>query len=129
MKLSAFTCPHQVVRPRFDTRHFLNGPLQPRPESHGLQRVITPASGDTEVDLVGGHVVYAVMFPWEDNVAVLQPDHQTRESRVRVRPFVDLVGEGDKEAEHKEEGEDGIPGSNLLLALAMDEGGHRGEKT
>ena len=39
-------------------------------------------------------------------------------------PLVDLVSEGDEEAEHKEEGVDVVPGTDILVGLVPHHVGH-----
>ena len=123
----AFVGPHQVICPRFNPGHPLNHALQAHPEPHHLQGVVTPAGGDAEVGFMGCYMVDPMMQPGEDQVPVLQPHHSPREARVRVRPLVDLVGEGDEQTQHQEEAVQGVVSSDLILILPVDQERHEGE--
>ena len=59
--------------------------------------------GDAEVGLVGGDVMDAMVFAGQDDVPVLQEDDPARQPEVRVRPLVDLVGEGAKDDQAEDE--------------------------
>lgn len=74
----------------------------------------SPTCGDAEVGLVGRHVVDAVVFPWQDDVPVLEEGDPAWQPEVRVRPLVDLVGEGAEDAEAEDEA---LPGVQLLQRL------------
>lgn len=63
--------------------------------------------GDAEVGLVGGDVVDAVVFAWQDDVPVLQEGDPAWQPKVRVGPLVDLVGEG---AEDDQAEDEALPG-------------------
>ena len=67
--------------------------------------------GDAEVGLVGGNVVDAMVFAGQDDVPVLQEDDPAWQPEVRVRPLVDLVGEGAKDDQAEDEA---LPGVQLL---------------
>lgn len=48
-------------------------------------------SGNTEISLMGRHMVDSVVFPWQYDMPVLQKDDPARQTKVGVRPFVNLV--------------------------------------
>jgi len=60
---------------------------------------------------VGGNVVDAMVFAGQDDVPVLQEDDPAWQPEVRVRPLVDLVGEGAKDDQAEDEA---LPGVQLL---------------
>lgn len=64
--------PLHVVRSGLLARQALDEVLQASPEAYHLQGVVEPACGDTEVCLMGCHMVDAMVFPWQDHVPVLQ---------------------------------------------------------
>lgn len=64
--------PFHVVRPRLLTGQALDDVLQAPPEAYHLEGVVEPACGDTEVCFMGCHMVNAMVFPWQDQVPVLQ---------------------------------------------------------
>lgn len=43
-----------------------------------------------------GHVVDAVVFPWQHQMPVLQQRDPARQAEVRVAPLVDLIGQRDE---------------------------------
>jgi len=124
-----FVRPSQVVRPRLLPRHALDQVLQATPEPQPLQRIVEPpweetpamiirtelllssshhtankqphTCGDAEVGFVWGDVVDAVVLARQDDVAALQEHHPAGQAEVRVRPLVDLVGEGHEDGERK----------------------------
>lgn len=57
--------------------------------------------------------MYAVMFARQDDVQVLQEHNPTGEAEVRVRPLVDLVGEGHKDGKSKQVAVPGVDMVNL----------------
>lgn len=58
--------------------------------------------GDAEVRLVGRDVVDAVVLAGEDDVVVLQEHHPARQAEIRVRPLVNLVGQGHEDGQCKQ---------------------------
>lgn len=64
----------------------------------------------------------AVVFPWQDDVPVLEEGDPAWQPEVRVRPLVDLVGEGAEDAQAEDEA---LPGVQLRQGLC-GEGRHRG---
>lgn len=80
----------------------------------GATRPLLPCEctcGDAEVGLVGGDMMDAMVFAGQDDVPVLQEDDPARQPKVRVRPLVDLVGEGAKDDQAEDEA---LPGVQLL---------------
>lgn len=57
--------------------------------------------------------MYAVVFARQDDVQVLQEHNPTGEAEVRVRPLVDLVGEGHKDGKSKQVAVPGVDMVNL----------------
>ena len=63
--------PLEVISPGLCPCQSLNDVLQSCPEADHLQWVVQPACGDAEVGLMGGHMVDAVVPPWQDDVQCL----------------------------------------------------------
>lgn len=59
-------------------------------------------------------MVNAMVFPWQDHVPVLQDGDPAWQPYVRVRPLVDLIGEGAKDDQAEDEA---FPGVQLLQGL------------
>lgn len=55
-----------------------------------------------------------MVFPWQDDVPVLQEGDPAWQPKVRVRPLVDLVGKGSEDDEAEDEA---LPGVQLLQGL------------
>lgn len=66
-----FLSPFQVVRSGLLSCHSLDEILQVPPETQLLQRVVQPTRSDTEVRLMGGDVMDAVVLAGKDDVAGL----------------------------------------------------------
>ena len=66
-----FVGPVEVISPGLVPGQFLNDIFQSGPEADHLQWVVQPSSSDAEVGLMGGHMVDAVMPPWQDDVQSL----------------------------------------------------------
>lgn len=58
-------------------------------------------------------MVDAVVFAGEDDVAVLQDRDPTRQAEVRVRPLVNLIGEGHEDGQRKQVAVPGVQVVNL----------------
>lgn len=116
-----FLGPLEVVSSCLDPCDLLNEPLQPHPESQGLQWIVTPSSGRAEVSLVWRNMVKLVVLWWQDDVPVLHPDHKPRQLGFRsVCPLVELVCKHDEHNQNRKENVEGIVSAYLFLCLVVD---------
>ena len=67
----SLVCPLEIICPWLKAGQSLDNVLQYGPEVDHLQWVVQPAGGNTEVGLMRGHMVDAVVLPWQDNVQSL----------------------------------------------------------
>ena len=58
----------------------------------------------------------------------MKPFNEGRQSTVRVRPLVNLIGERDHDAERQEEGVGGVPRPKLLPRLMIHDEGEESEE-
>ena len=98
-KYSSLVGPLQIIDSRLGTSHLGDEPLHRGPKPKHLQRIITPASRDTEVSLMRGHMMYSVVLSRKNDLPVLELLNNPRETLVHVRPLMNLVCEGDEKRE------------------------------
>lgn len=119
-----FLSPLQVVRPGLLSRNTLDQILQVLPETQLLQRVVQPTCSDAEVRLMRRDVMDAVVLAGEDDLAVLEEHNPTRQAKVRVRPLVNLVGQGHKDGQCEQVAVPGVVTVNLHRGKGEEVEGH-----
>lgn len=82
--------PFHVIVSRPISRGLLNKEFQDGPKVNLLQRPVEPTGGYAEVSFMRCNMMHSMMPPWQDYSVLLEPNHVPRQTKVSVRPFVNL---------------------------------------
>ena len=117
VKLFSFLGPLEIIISWFGTCCCFDDPFQTGPESNQFQWVIEPSSGNAKVSFMWHHMVDTVVLSGQDDVPILQLLHPQWQTKISVRPLVNLISQSHKDNENKEETVGGIRLFYRLLVM------------
>lgn len=119
-----FFGPRQVIRSRLLARQSLDQSLHASPEAQLVQGIVTPACGNAVVCLMWRDMVYAVVFPWQHQMPVLEQRDPARQAEVGVAPLMDLIGQRHKNCQGEDVAVPRIRRSQGLWCVCEELVGH-----